>query len=85
MVVDWKTNKTMSSFPNLISVHGSPFIGTRRTTLDKYTCQLHIYAHLLEKYYNVKVKQALIVHLECDSYTIYSRPLLPCECVKSRN
>lgn len=65
IIVDWKTNNTLAPYlyEKPISLESSPFRSQIKGTLDKYMCQLHLYAHILEKEYNVSVTSAFIVHL----------------------
>lgn len=80
-IIDWKTNKNLPGFLSKIITKGSPNFGKFKDTNDVYICQLHRYARLLEEFYDVKVASAEIVHLLNDRFTIFSCPLLPCNCV----
>lgn len=73
IIVDWKTNANLrNNYKYNTCVYGSPFDGEKNDTLDKYSCQLHLYARILEKNYNVKVVSQMIVHFSEFEYTVFS-------------
>lgn len=82
IMVDWKTNKKISSFTKKINNPKSPFHGTSVGKLEPYFCQLHIYTYILEKYYDVKVVEKYIFHYspEAGVVSIFS-PVFKCKCM----
>lgn len=71
-IVDWKTNKNLiSMYKNKIKNETSPFHNELKSTLDKYECQLHGYANILENNYSVIVSGALIVNLTNDNFIVF--------------
>lgn len=82
VIVDWKTNSSMFSYPKTIENPKSPFLYTKKTKLDRYFCQLHIYKYILEQYYNVKVVMMIIFHYSPESGTVtLSIPINKCDCL----
>lgn len=86
-IVDWKTNRLMDFAKNYkISNNKSPFFGLEISKLSRYYCQLHCYANILERCYNVKVTSAFIVHFEEGSFNIHSATdHRTCVCKSSKN
>lgn len=81
-IVDWKTNKNLiSMYKNKIKNETSPFHNEFKSTLDKYECQLHGYANILENNYNVVVSGSLIVNLTNDNFIVfYASDHKVCKC-----
>lgn len=61
IIVDWKTCANFSVYGVKVKNQQSPFFGQFKSKMDRYMCQLHLYTHILEKYYKVKVVQGYIV------------------------
>lgn len=73
ILVDWKTNKSLRTpYTSRVTVPQSPFHGELKNTTEKYECQLHAYAFILEKNYGVTVADALIVNFTDQNYSIFS-------------
>lgn len=83
IIVDWKTNKNLhNGRRETTNIVESPMLGDKNDTLDKYFCQMHIYARILETHYNVAVVAQLIVHLSETTFTIYNAPAYQtCKCI----
>lgn len=85
ILVDWKTNKDLATYGLLVRNPKSPFFKLKRSKLNRYQCQLHIYAAILEKNYDVTVEDCFIVHLgPYGYYKIFENtPYTECDCFKT--
>lgn len=73
-ICDWKTNrKDIEGRGYRIQCNNSPFHGDTMNQLEKYHCQLHLYAAILERNYNVTVTHLLIGHI-FNGVTIHEVP-----------
>lgn len=81
ILVDWKTNKTTSlHFSKKIANTMSPFFNQTLSGLEKYFCQLHTYAKMLEKAYNVRVTDSYIVHVRDNMSIFRATEFKTCPC-----
>lgn len=82
IIIDWKTNRALSQFASIVKNSSSPFFNEKKTALDKYFCQLHIYKYILEQNYNVSVVGIFIFHFspESNKVSLYS-PVSECKCL----
>lgn len=82
VIVDWKTNYDMATYGVLVKNLRSPFYKMKKSKLNRYQCQLHLYAAMLEKNYDVTVQDCFIVHMgPGGSYAIYETlPYTKCKC-----
>lgn len=81
-VIDWKTNQLdlcANKYP--VKATASPFYRRYLNSWEKYKCQLHIYAKILERNYMVCVDYIIVVHVVKEGVKIYAEPFNNCECV----
>ena len=74
-LVDWKTNKAIrtAAYRGKKGIKG-PTLTMPDCNFNQYTLQLSIYRFLLEKYYDIKIAQQVLVHLTEDGAITYRCP-----------
>lgn len=85
VIVDWKTCSNYSFFGSKVTNASSPFFNYKKTKLDKYFCQLHIYSKILMKNYNVTVVGLYIVFFSTNkSFVIHHKENdISCPCISA--
>jgi len=73
-LIDWKTNKRIDNKGYGGKKGLEPIEELEDCHLTKYTLQLSLYAYILEKYYDKKMHQLILVHLMEDKYEEYIVP-----------
>lgn len=69
IIVDWKSNDNIYNYQTTVQKETSLFVGEKCDNIKKYSCQLHSYKFILEKYYHFKVVALLIINV-CDNSSI---------------
>jgi len=75
IIIDWKTNKKIDkrSFRNKMGTH--PITSNiEDCKYNVYAFQLSLYRYILETYYNLKIKQQIIAHIDDSSVKAYLPP-----------
>lgn len=81
VIMDWTTSNHIL-YKKRVKNSRSPFNGEMRRKLDNKFCQLHTYAVILERYYNVTVTMAIVLHLRSGKCTPYCAPdYKTCKCI----
>lgn len=79
VIIDWKTAKEIFDAEKEIDIQTSPFFGMKCNKFSKYSCQLHTYAQILERHYDVRVVQIYVAQIRRNMYSLV-RVSHPSEC-----
>lgn len=65
VLIDWKTNNKELEGKRQYTIkrQGSPFYNIKKNLVEKYYCQLHTYANIIERHSKYNVSHLVIVHV----------------------